>query len=395
MLNKLTETAIRKSKYPEKKQIADGGGLYLRLRSSGSKKFEFRYKRPATGKQNWLLIGSYPDTSLKEAREKARELRKLIKEGKDPQGTENERAYSFGEIAQAYLDSGQHKWSDSHYRTTKLRYDNYIHKPLAHHDIRNISSLQIFQLLEMVAQSGSYQTAEKLSYIFKGIFDRAVILGIVDLNPAQGLMAQVTKTKKEKQLAHFNLNQEKDREQFGKFLKDIDELKRTSVAVKLALQLSPYVFMRPANLAGLRKDQIDLEGRMIEIESENMKSEHSSFLVPLSDQALEIIKKALMWSANGDYIFTSRKHRLRPITTNSLSTARKRIGWTNEHITIHGLRHTATTWLSEQGYNFEATELQLHHKLTGIRGTYNKAEYLPERRKMMQDWANFIDSLKD
>lgn len=395
MINKLAETAIRKAKYPDKKQMSDGGGLYLRLRQSGSKKFEFRYKRPATGKQSWLLIGSYPDVSLKEAREKAAGFRSQLRDGVDPQIEESTAPNSFGEVAEDYMETGRHKWSESHYRTTKLRYDNYIKDKFASVDIRTISALQIYKLLDMVARSGSYQTAEKLSYIFKGVFDRAKVLGLVDLNPAIGLMSQVTKTSTEEQLAHFNPNKTEDLAKFGKFLRDIQDLERSSVAVKLALNLAPYVFMRPGNLAKLRKDQVNLEERLLEIEPENMKSGHSSFLIPLSDQAYKIIEDALFWSANGDYVFTSRKNRLKPITSDSISKARKRIGWTNEDMTIHGLRHTATTWLSEKGYNYEATELQLHHKLKGIRGTYNKAEYLDERRRMMQDWADFLDQLRD
>ena len=394
MLNKLSDTAIRKAKHPDKKQLADGGGLYLRLRASGTKKFEFRYIRPATKKQTWLFIGDYPDVSLKEARDKAAQYREQLRSGVDPQGQGHQGGVSFSDMAEKWLDDKKHEWSESHYRTTKLRYENYIKHALGAFDVRSLNGVQIFKLLDMVARSGSYQTAEKLSHIIKGVLDRARTLGVIDINPAVGLFGQVAKTGNEGQLSHFNLNKPADKEKFARFLRDIETLNKSSPSVKFALQLAPYVFMRPANLAGLRKDQVDLANRLIEIEPSEMKSNHSTFYVPLSEQAVAIIEQALIWSAGADYVFTSRKHRGKPITTDSISKARKRLGGTNEDMTIHGLRHTATTWLSEQGYSYEATELQLHHKLGGIRGVYNKAQYLDERRRMMQAWADFISSLK-
>lgn len=389
MINILSEMQIRKATYPSVKSLSDGKGLSLEV-TEKSKRFKFRYQRPINKKINNLVIGYYPATSLKSAREIAQEYRELLARGIDPQYKKRTDVIDFDFLAEQYLRKGKSTWSEKHYTTTLTRYLNYLKRPLGNRDASTITGRDIFQLLESYAHSGSYQTAEKLSYIINGAFSQGLILGYVQYNPSIGVMAQVTKTSKEKQMPHFNLTRPGEIERFSEFLIDINALKNTDIAVKTALVLSPHVFMRTGNLVSLKLSNFIKDERMFLIEADDMKMGHSDFIVPLSDQAFELVNHLIDVTKPNNFIFESRKTKTGHIARESLSKAKERAGWAHDDITIHGLRHTATTYLTECGFDYEVTEMQLHHKLHGVRGVYNKSVHLDKRREMMQFWSDFI-----
>lgn len=394
LIHKLTDVQIRKAAYPNTKSLSDGKGLSVELNKNG-KRFKFRYQRPVNKKINNLVIGHYPATSLKSAREIAQEYRELLARGIDPQYGAKKDSVDFDHIVQLYLKKGKATWKPKHYETTIGRYNNFLKKLFGNRDASSITSHDIYNLLEAVAQSGSYQTAEKISYIISGAFKQAAVIGLVQFNPALGVMSQVTTTTSTRQMPHFNLTRPGEKERFGKFLKDIDSLSRTSLAVKTALTLSPHIFMRTGTLTQLKVADFDQDNRWLMVDSQDMKSNHTDFIVPLSNQAFAMIRKLIEVTAPKEFIFESRAAKSGHITRESISNAKKRLGWSYDDATIHGLRHTATTYLTEKGYDYEVTEMQLHHKLQGVRGVYNKAMHLEKRREMMQDWSDYLDTLKE
>ena len=391
MINKLSDTHIRKAVFPDTKSLSDGKGLRVVLTAT-AKSFQFRYQRPITKKINNIVIGHYPATTLKSARETAQKYRDFLLEGIDPQYAKTASSITFSVLAEQYFKKNKADWSKKHYETTYKRYVNYIERPFASRDIRHISPHDIYTLLEYVAQSGSYGTAEKLSYIFNGCFDQAIVLGQLMYSPSLRVMQQVTVTTKSKSMPHFNLTKKGEGERFAKFLNDIQGLKRTSISIKSALLIAPHLFMRSGELSALKLDNYDKENKCLVIDAKDMKRNHSDFIVPLSTQAQEIIDNLIEVTNPDKWLFQSPHTKTKHISQESISKAKQRLGWKYEDATIHGLRHTATTYLTENGFDYEVTEMQLHHKLTGVRGVYNKAVHLEERRRMMQAWSDYITS---
>lgn len=392
-INLLSDLKIKAATYPAIKSLNDGEGLSVQL-SASAKKFRFRYTRPSTKKINNIILGQYPAMTLKSAREMAQEFREMVKRGIDPANKEKVIEITFDDLAQQYFNKSRYEWSEKHYQTSVGRYNNYLAKPLGKKAAKSITAFDVYQILEAVANAGSYQTAEKLSYIINGTLAQAAALGQIPFNPAAGIMSQVSKTTQEKPMPHFNLTKKGETERFAKFLHDIDQIKHSSIAIKTALQLSPHVFMRTGTLVSLRIEDFDREARLLHIPAEQMKSNHSDFIVPLSSQAFALIDNLLQTTNPDTFIFESKSSKTDHITRESVSIAKRRAGWEYEDATIHGMRHTATTYLTEQGFDYEVTEMQLHHKLQGVRGVYNKAVHLEERRRMMQVWSDFIDELK-
>lgn len=199
-------------------------------------------------------------------------------------------------------------------------------------------------------------------------------------------------------MPHFNLTKKEDVTRFTQFLKDIKQIKQSSIVVKTALLLSPHLFMRSGSLVSLKVQNFDRENRTLVVPAENMKSKHSDFIVPISDQAFALLDNMLKVTNPDVFIFESKQSKTGYISREAISIAKKRAGWSFKaricNVTTHGLRHTATTYLTEQGFDYEVTELQLHHKLQGVRGIYNKAVHLDERRRMMQVWSDYIESLQ-
>lgn len=372
MINKLSDVQIRKAVHPSTKSLSDGKGLSIEIMPK-AKRFKFRYQRPVNKKINNLVLGYYPSMSLKAAREIAQQYRELLKKGIDPKYQTSSEKVDFDHIIQLYLKKGKADWSEKHFNTTKGRYENFLKNPFGNRDAAQITSFDIYNLLESVAQSGSYGTAEKLSYIISGAYSQAAILGMVKFNPAAGVMKQVTKTKKTQQMPHFNLTRKGESERLGRFLNDIKALNKTNIAVKTALLLSPLLFMRSGSLASLKLESYDKDNKWLLINAEDMKKDHSDFIVPLSTQAINLLETLIAATKPKIYVFESRASKLGHIRIEAINKAKSRSGWRFDDVTIHGLRHTATTYLTEIGFDYEVTEMQLHHKLVGVRGIYNKA----------------------
>ena len=392
VLNKLSDKQIKLAKFPLVKHLCDGGGLSVTV-SAVKKVFKFRYQRPSNKKINNIVIGQYPTVTLKKAREIAQSFRENLLEGYDPQYLRKGSGVVFDDLVQKYFAKNA-DWSEKHRATTVGRYENYIKNSMGMRDARTIVAADIYDLLEAVAKSGSYQTAEKLSYIIKGAFDVGAILRMVDYNPAVGVMAQVTKTTKSKRMPHFNLTRKGEQERFGRFLADINSINHTNLAVKTALILSPYLFLRTGNLISLKVDSFDRKNRWLLIYAEDMKKDHSDFIVPLSKQAFKLIDDLIRLTNPQKFIFENVKNNGCHITSEAINLAKRRAGWEFEDVSLHGLRHTAMTYLTEKGYDYEVTELQLHHKLQGVRGVYNMAVHIDKRKEMMQKWADFLDKIR-
>ena len=392
-LNLLNDRAVRSAQYPETKSLNDGSGLSLKLTKT-RKFWNFRYTSPLTKRVTQTIIGDYRDVSLKKAREIASHYRMMIKMGQDPVKSGSD-GKTFDDIAQKYFEVNRGAWTPKHFNTTLGRYNNYLKKPLGHIFIDKIDYHTAKRVLDAVSKAGSHPTAKKLSSIINGIMDQGVDDKLIDRNLCLGAFGKVKTNHKPKPMPHLILTESQGIARFSQFLNDIENLDKTSIEVKYALLLAPHLFMRTANLVSIKLEYYDKENSMLHIPSEDMKDKTRRFYLPLSKQAQAIIEEVIAVTNPTEYLFESRASKTGHITGEAVNKAKKRTGWDFDDLALHGLRHTATTYLSERGFDFEATEAALHHKLAGIRGIYNKAEYIHQRKEMMQYWSDFLDETRN
>ncbi|KUJ71670.1 site-specific integrase [Thiomicrospira sp. WB1] len=392
-LHQLTVKQLESAEYNPNgsNEYHDGGGLFVRILAK-NKCFYFRYKKPATGKKTNIKMGLFGDLTLKQARDKASNFRQLVNDGHDPKETKTtDENQTFGEIAKQFFQINKSYWSDSHYRTTVTRYKNYLEQPLGKKQVEKIKTRELTDILNKVAIAGSYATAAKLSHIIRGVFKHSYQLGVINVPPPE-LMTLVENKSEPKNHAYLDLSTSQGEKQFKQFVQDVNSVK-AGISVAAALNLALHLFLRTGNLISLKLKHFDREKRELQIPKEEMKSGHCDYKIPLSDQAFEIIDQHIELTKPQEFIFESKRSKCGHISERSLNKTKLRLGWNQNDITIHGLRHTATTFLTEKGFPSELTELQLHHRLPGIRGIYNKAHRIEERRQMMQYWSDYIDSL--
>ncbi len=398
MQRKLTDAKIKNLK-PRNKgyKTADGGGLYVFINPKGTKSFRYDFKR--NDKYATITFGQYPYTSLAEARERHEEARKQIVQDKDPRQARQAsqmRGKPFSYYAKEMLASQDLRPATAKKKLAKMEW--HLFKPLDKTPVDQITAVDLLNLIKPFADVGKRETAKTLAIYCRQTFNYILGLQLIENNPAATISELLPKPKKSTNFAHIT-----DPNLFGRFLCGID-VYEGDIGVKYALQLMSLVLLRPYNIRFMKWEYVDLENNLISTPNDEMKmdKEHK---VPLSTQAVEIIKKAKQLTSNQEYVFlsTSGMRTRKPMSENTLNQAIKRIKdskagkpFGSGVMTSHGFRHTGSTMLNELGYNADAIELQLAHASQDrIRATYNKAELMPIRTKMMQEWADHLDGLKN
>lgn len=396
----LTDTAIRKIKAPTKTtKLFDGAGLYLELTPAGGKWWRLKYRHE--GKEKRLSLGVYPEVGLKLARERCHDARKQLSAGVDPgMARKAEKmsiagSESFEAIAREWHAKFAPTWSEGHGERILRRLEVDIFPWLGKRPIAEIKAPELLAVLRRIEGRGALETTHRAMANCGQVFRYGVATGRVERDPTGDLRGALPVPKKKH---HASIT---DPRRIGELLRAIDAYEGTLVT-KSALRLAPLVFVRPGELRMAQWSEIDLEKAEWRIPAERMKM-REQHIVPLSHQAVEILRelepltnRPLLAKPNTPrYVFPGSQSRERPMSNNAILAALRRMGYAKEEMTGHGFRSMASTCLHEQGWNHQAIERQLAHaERNAVSAAYNYAEHLPERRRMMQAWADYLESLK-
>jgi len=392
----LTDTAIRAYKPKNRPtKISDGGGLFLLITPKGGKWWRLSFR--VEGKQKTISLGVYPDVGLKEARERRDEARKQLAAGMDP--GENRKAIkmakaekngnTFEVIAREWIQKQSVRWTESNKEKITQRLEKDIFPWLGKRPIEDITPPELLKILERIESRGAVETAHRAFQNCGYVFRFAIASGRAKYNPCTDLKGALTPVKN----GHFAsiTNPEK----VGALMRAIQGYQGEPV-VRCALRLAPLVFVRPGELRGAKWEEVDLKNAMWIVPAERMKiKSNGDHIVPLSRQALAIFHEIKPLTGGGDLVFPSTLTSKRPISDNTINAALRRMGYTREEMTGHGFRAMARTILDEVLHvRPDYIEHQLAHAVRDPNGrAYNRTAHLPERKKMMQDWANYLEKL--
>lgn len=390
----LTDAKIKAAK-PKAKEytLNDGEGLSLVVNPKGRKWWRFRYQM--NGKRTMLSVGAYPYISLQEARLNRGDMKSLIAKGHDPSRKRKEAkrkanaSEAFEAIAREWfgkqVDSG---WSERHAKTTMERMEKNIFPFIGDRPISALGVEDMLGVVQRCEKRGAVETARRIRQIMSQIFRYAIAAGRADRDPAADIKGALPPARKVKHHASIT-----DPTKVGKLLRAIDAFHATKV-VHCALRFAPLVFVRPGELRHAEWDELDLKGKEWRIPESKMKG-GSPHIVPLSDQAVEVLEDIYQLTGPTGYVFPNIRTSQRPMSENTINVALRQLGYDKTQMTGHGFRSMASTLLNENGWNKDAIERQLAHTPKDkVRASYNYAEHLPERKRMMQAWADYLDSLK-
>ncbi|NBX85928.1 MAG: DUF4102 domain-containing protein [Proteobacteria bacterium] len=391
----LTVTEIKNVKPSTKpKKLYDANGLYLEVAPSGGKWWRFKYMY--VGKERRISLGTYPDISLADARERRNAARKLVANGIDPSEAKKAEKVaqagtdSFEAVAREWHAKNLHTWADKHGVAILARLQQNIFPWLGKKPINQISAPNLLTVLRRMEDRGALETAHRIRATCGQIFRYGIATGRCERDPAQDLRGAIAPPEK----THFATIT--DPQKIGGLLRAI-EVYEGSHIVRCALKLAPMLFVRPGELRHAEWSEIDVEKAEWRIPAQKMKM-RVQHIVPLCTQALAVLEELRGLTGHGaaaKYLFPSIRTLSRPMSDNTLLAALRRMNYPKDMLVTHGFRAMASTLLNEQGWNRDAIERQLAHgEKNKIRAAYNHAEYLPERRRMMQAWGDYLDELK-
>jgi integrase len=393
--NKLSDTVIRNAKPAAKPvRMFDGGGMYLEVSQAGGKLWRMQYRYGGKGKL--LSFGAYPIVSLKDARERRDEAKKLLVNNVDPGEVKKAQkaavktacTNSFEAVALEWFEVWKVGRAESHTSKAMGRLTKDIFPWLGKRPVAEVTAPEVLAVLRRVESRGVIETAQRCKADISHVMRYAIATGRrVDLDPCPSLRGAL-KTAKGTNYAAIT-----DPVKFGKLLRAIDAFQGT-YAVRAALALAPLVFVRPGTLRAAKWADIDLEQAEWRFFSTKTKRD---FIVPLSRQAVEIIRDLHPLTGGGEYLFPGRDPK-NPISNATLNAAITRMGYdTKTDHTAHGFRASARTMLREQlDVHTEIIEMQLDHNVRDPLGTaYNRTQFLKERTAMMQTWDDYLSQLKE
>jgi integrase len=389
----LTDTKVRTIKPAEKpKKLFDGGGLFLLVTPTGGKLWRLKYR--FGGIEKLLALGAYPQTSLADARQKRDQARALMLNGVDPRdikkaqkaagAQENE---TFEVIAREWHTKFSASWAASHSNKIIRRFELYVFPWLGDRQIKSITAPDLLTVLRRIEAKGTLDTAHRTRQNCGQVFRYAVATGRAERDPSADLRGAIPPASG-KHMATIT-----DPKEIAGLLRSIDDY-RGSIVTRCALQLAPLVFVRPGELRHAEWSEFNLDEAEWRIPAEKMKA-GVLHIVPLSRQALGVLREIHPLTGHGRYVFPSPRSDSRPMSSNAILSALRRMGFAKDEMSGHGFRSMASTLLNEQGWNRDAIERQLAHaERNSVRAAYNYAEFMPERKKMMQAWADYLEGIK-
>lgn len=390
---KLTDKKIKSLKPDAKqKKVSDGKGLYLLVHPNGSKYWKLKYR--INKKEKTLSIGVYPEVTLGEARDKAYEARKKIADNVDPSeekrlkkltaNIDNEN--SFEAVAREWHKTKALGWTERHGRYVLRRLELDAFPLIGSRAINSITAQELLAVLRVIEKREALDVAKRIKQTCGQVFRYAVATGRAERDVSIDLQGALKVRKK------TNYSSLKE-DELPEFLQTLENYKG-EYQTKLALKLIILTMVRTKELIGARWEEIDFNDNLWRIPAERMKM-GKPHIVPLSKQAIEILKE--LEKLNGDYefVFPSRFKTRYHINNDTILSFIYGMGYKGK-TTTHGFRHTASTILNENGFNSDYIEKQLSHgDRNTVRATYNHAQHIPERREMLQWYADFIDKQRE
>lgn len=390
----LTDTAIRAIKPTSKTaKFFDGGGLYLEVAPSGGKWWRLKYR--FQGKEKRISLGTYPTIGLKEARERREDTKKILANGIDPSAQRQAIKVSTTSIDKNSFEVVTREWFDKHVvnlapsysKKVRSLFERQIFPVLGAKPIAEVEPTDVLNAARHVEQTGAIETAHRLIQICGQVFRYAIATGRTKYDVSTGLHAALPKVNV-KHMATLT-----DKKRIGQLLRAIDAY-GGFFPVRCALKLAPLLFVRPGELQKAEWAEFDLPAAEWRLPASKMKM-RQRHIVPLPRQALSVLTELQAYTGNGQFLFPSIRTTTKPIALESMLVAIRSMGFTQDEMTMHGFRGMASTLLNEMGYNRDWIERQLAHgERDHVRAAYNYAEHLPERRRMMQEWADYLDELK-
>ena len=400
----LSDVAARNAKPRDKSyKLAAGGGLYLEVVPAGARYWRLKYR--FAGREKRLAIGVYPEVSLKVAVNERDNARALLRAGRDPSADKQAgklRAKlsadnSFKSIAREWLEVKAYGWTERQLLKERARLEKHAFPWLGSLPIDDIGVVQIRPVLSRITKAGHLDQAHRLQQQMSRIFRFAIASERAQRDPAADLR-DILPSHIKTNLAHIT-----SPIKVGELLRAIDSFSGT-FTVKCALQFASLTFARPGEIRGAEWAEINFDAEQWAIAPKRRKLKKAlkenpntpAHIVPLSRQAIELLRELKVLTGDGRYVFRGARGVARSISENTLNAGLRRMGYDSNTMTAHGFRHTASTLLNEQGvWSKDAIERQLSHKEPGVGGVYNKSELLPERCRMMQAWADYLDTLRD
>lgn len=386
----LTETAIRAAKATDKPvKLFDTGGLYLLVNPSGARWWRLKYR--ISGREKLLSLGVYPDVPLKRARDRRDESRRLLADGIDPsaqrQATKAARSETFEAIAREYFEVRRKGLADSTFQKRLKRFEDFVFPYLGKKPIASITAPEFLGVLKRVEARGIHETAHRLRSESGQVFRYAIATGRAERDVTADLRGALTPVVVKNHAAIVEPTR------IGELLRAIHGY-HGQPATECALKLAPLVFVRPGELRKAEWTEFDLDKAEWRIPAKRMKM-REQHIVPLSLQAVELLRELHPITGSGKFVFPSVTNAERPLSENTVNASLRRLGFAGEEMTGHGFRSMASTCLNEQGWAPDVIELQLAHaERDQVRGAYNRAQRLADRRKMMQTWSDYLDGLR-
>ena len=386
----LTDAQVRKIKPLEKKKrYSDEKGLYLEVTPAGGRFWRLKYR--FNGRESTLTIGSYPETSLAQARRARDEARIQLYNNIDPNAVKNGRLQQMDEstlfkaLAMEWMEDRKAVIKENTYLRDLSVFEKDLFPALGDLPIDQIKGKDVLACAKKIEERGAQEMAKRSIPLAGRIFRFAIRKGLIENDPTPHLQ-EALKPRKIKHMARLDISE------FPPFLERMDRYHGNPV-IKTALQLMTLTFVRTAELRMMEWDEIDFENKLWRIPAEKMKMA-LPHLVPLSRQAIELLESLLPLTGRKQYVFYNHST-AKPMSSNAILCVIRTMGY-NGKMTGHGFRGLASTTLHEQGYMHDAIELQLAHRVgNAVSQAYNHAQHLEYRTKMMQEWSDFIDSVRN
>ena len=386
---KLTDPIIKASKPSQSPyKLSDGNGLLLLINPNGSRWWRWRYRY--NGKEKMLSLGTYPKVTLKEARNLRVTFSKLLDQGIDPSQHKQEQKQTTGDNFQSIAMDWWNNWktnkTERHAGYTLRRLESDVFPEIGSLPIKKITAPDLLRLVKKIQSRGAIDIAKRALNTCNQIFRYSVAHGLTDRNPAADIKpSDVLQSTVKKNYARI---EQKDLPELLTKINKYDGQPLT----KLALKLMVLTFVRTSELRGARWDEIELDNKLWRIPAERMKM-RTPHIVPLSNQAIVVVQCIQKYSSHSEFLFPGERNPQKPMSNNTLLYALYRMGY-HSRMTGHGFRGLASTILHEQGYEHHLIELQLAHaERNAVSAAYNHATYLEPRKKLMQHWADYLESL--
>jgi integrase len=389
----LSDTRIRRMRLAGKpRKLFDAGGLYVLVTPEGGRYWRLKYR--FGGREKLLALGVYPQVPLMLARARREEARKQIAAGVDPGAAKRaakaavvaREVGTFEAVAREWFSKFSAPWAASHAKTVERRLERDVFPWIGNRPVGEIAASELLAMLRRVEARGALETAHRIHQVVSQVLRYAVAIGSAQRDPSTDLRGALPSADEKH---HAALTKPADVAGLMRAIADY----RGSFVTRCALRLAALLFVRPGELRRAEWGEVDFENAVWRIPAAKMKA-RAEHLVPLSPQAITVLRELNPLTGGGRYLFPSVRGANRPMSENTVLAALRRMGYGTDEMSGHGFRSTASTLLNEMGWAPDFIERQLAHaERDEVRDAYNRAEYLTERRKMMRAWADYLDAL--